>query len=221
MQQIRQKATSAGTLANPIALARLVSAAGDNIDTDLSVSNLRRLNELTHQTQKQDIYSIVFNTDPGGFLVQDNRSSDLLPEDGTFDDIRAFTRNVFKVGPIWSEHPTIQIQNGTDTAGLGSSVSKKITSDGYAITINSVTNALTRDHATSEIIDYSGGKKPNTVNYLKGLLGVKTITPPPTATSPSGADIVVIVGADYAAKASSANNSSSTTDTPSNSVYGQ
>ncbi len=85
---------------------------------------------------------------------------------------------------------------------LGAKFGDKIDSDGQYINLPAVTNALTRDYAGSQIIDYSGGKKPHTVDYLKGVLGVKVVTPPPATAPNSAADVVVILGADYAAKQS-------------------
>lgn len=209
MESIRQRATSAGTLANPIKLTKLVSAAGSNLHTDLSVNNLMRLEQLTKGTTQTNIYNIVFNLNPDGFLVASGNSSDLLPADGTFADIQVFVQNIFKYGPIWTEHPTVAIQNGTTTAGLGSKFSQKLLNDGYDISVESVTDALTQDHTTSQIIDYTGGKRPHTVGYLEGLLHVKQVTPPPAPTAHPPADIVVIIGSDYAASATSGGSASS------------
>lgn len=197
MQAIREKATSAGVLANPVALGKLVSAAGDNIKTDLSIRNLMRLNELTSGMDTSKLINVVFSLEPDGFLVASNSSSNLLPAGGDFDDIKAFVAAIFKFGPVWTEHPTVVVQNGTITAGVAGVFQDKIEADGYPISGVSVTNALKRDHAVSKIIDYTGGKKPNTVNYLKGILKVEP-TPPETAVKTPPADIVVILGTDYA-----------------------
>ena len=59
----------------------------------------------------------------------------------------------------------------------------------------SVSNALTRDYEISKIIDYSDGKKPNTIAYLEKLIGVKATKPDNTDDS-SVSDIVIILGSD-------------------------
>jgi polyisoprenyl-teichoic acid--peptidoglycan teichoic acid transferase len=215
MEQIRTRATSAGTLSNPVALGKLVSAAGNNIQTNLSLSNLMRLEQLTKGTSSSNIFNIVFNITSDGFLVQSPTSSNLLPADGTFDAIQNFVENVFKYGPIWTEHPTVAIENGTTTTGIGGKFSQQLKNGGYDIAVNSVSDALTSDHATTEIIDYTGGKRPHTVAYLEGLLNVKQLTPPPTPLANPPADVVVILGADYAAKVSPAPASTSTNSTSS------
>jgi LCP family protein required for cell wall assembly len=211
MQQIRQKATSAGTLSNPITLAKLVSAAGNNITTDLSINNMLRLNQLTKQTSKSNIFNIVFNLNPDGFLMQDPSSSNLLPVGGSFSAIQTFVQNVFKLGPIWTEHPTAIIENGTTTAGLAGKLNTKIAGDGYDIGVTGVTNAVTNAQATSEIIDYTGGKMPHTLSYLEGILNLKAATPPPTATTTPPADFVIILGNDYAARQATAATGSTAT----------
>lgn len=204
MQAIRGNATSLGTLGNPIKLGSLVSAAGSNLQTDLSVNNVLRLNDLTKQTDKNgkpvakpDVISVVFSLEPDGFLVASTNSSDLLPADGDFTAIREFVKNIFTVGPIWSEHPMVIIQNGTLTPGIASKFEQKLTSDGYNVTVVAVANALTQDHVTTQIIDYTAGGKSHTVSYLQGILKA-TATPPATPVKVPPADIVIILGQDYA-----------------------
>lgn len=199
MSGIRDKATSAGTLANPIALGRLVAAAGNNIKTDLSISNLQRLNELTKDTDKSSIINVVFNLGPDGFLVPSG-SSDLLPKGGNFSAIQDFVKNVFVVGPIWSEHPTVLIENGTATPGAGAAFQKQLADGGYDLSVVGVINALTRDFATSQVIDYTDGKKVNTKKYLLGLLKLGDSTPPARPSKSPPADFVIILGSDYASR---------------------
>lgn len=213
MEAIRGKALSAGTLANPVALGKLVNAAGKNIETDLSVHNLMRLQELTNGLDSSRTTNVVFNLDPDGFLVSSNSSSNLVPAAGDFDDIQQFVKNIFTVGPIWKEHTKLVIQNGTLTTGVAGAFQEDLKGKGYPLGLETITNALKRDYATTQIIDYSGGKKPNTVNYLKGLLKVESTTPEALglpATSVKPGDVVVILGADYAATIKSSSGSAST-----------
>ncbi len=212
MQAIRTKATAAGTIANPIAVGKLIAAAGNNIETDLSVNNLMRLNELTKQTPKSSIYNVVFNTKEGGFLSQ-LPGSDIVPTSGNFNDIREFVQQIFVRAPIWSEHPTVIIQNGTSTVGLGGRFSGKLRLDGKDLSVLAVANALTHDNATTQIIDYTGGKKLHALAYLEGILKVKS-KPPTVPLANPPADIVVILGDDYAASTKSPTTSPSSASTP-------
>jgi hypothetical protein len=132
-------------------------------------------------------------------LKSDPSSSDLLPADGNFDEIKKFVENIFKVGPIWAEEPKIVIQNGTTTVGLAGKLDIKLTNSGLPIQVLSITNAKTKDYTTTQIIDYSGGKKPNTIKYFEDLLGVKA-TQGDITLKPGAEDIDIILGSDYAEK---------------------
>lgn len=195
---IRDKAVSAGTLLNPSKLTALSNALGGNIKTDLSASNVMRLKDLTAKIDSAQIIKVVFSIKPNGFLeVASDGTSDLVPSAGDFSDIQAFVADVFTKAPLWSEEPTITIQNGTTVVGLGGKLQTKLESASPFIQITSLSNAQTHYHATTTLIDYTGGKKPHTLSYLEGLLKVKA-TPPETATKYPPADFTIIIGGDYA-----------------------
>lgn len=195
---IREKALSANTLANPLKVNDLLKAASNNVKTDLSIKNVQRLADLTKGLQKDQIMSIVFSLKPNGFLESSKTSSNLLPIGGDFSDIQKFVQNIFKLGPIWVEQPTVTIENGTTTAGLGGKFKTKLEDEGVAITISGVINAKTRDFTKSQIIDHTAGKKPNTASYLAQLLGVE-VTQPATPVKKPVVDFEVILGSDFTA----------------------
>lgn len=199
---IREKTLTADTLANPIKVNDLLNAASENVKTDLSIKNVQRLGEITKGLEKSQIMSIVFSLKPNGFLVASKTSSNILPAGGDFDAIQKFVQNVFKLGPIWLEEPTIVINNGTPTAGLGGKLKIKLEDEGVAITITNVGNAKTKDYTTTQVIDYTGGKKPNTAAYLAKLLGVQVTQPASPIKNPV-ADFEVILGADFATSTTS------------------
>lgn len=194
---IRTKALSANTLFNPAKLTALIQTAGDNVKTDLSVSEMLRLNDLTKDTPNDQFINAVLSLNPNGFLKSaPDGSSDLVPVDSTLSEIQAFEKDIFRLGPIWEENSVIVIENGTTVAGLGGKLESKITKDKLPLDIAQVTNAIKRDYTTTQIIDYSGGKKNNTKSYLEGLLKV-TATSPETPVKNPGKDFVIIIGSDY------------------------
>ncbi len=205
LQGIRQKSLTLSTLANPVKINRLIAAAGNNIKTDLSVSNIQRLNSISKKIPQNQIINYVFSIAPGGFLESASGSSDLVPIGGDFDAMQIFVRDIFTVGAIYTEKPTLAIENATTTVGLGAKFQNKITSDGYPITISSLATGKTQS-ATTQIIDFSGGTKPATVRYLEKLLGVKSAPAPTGTTAPIvKTDLKVILGSDYATKSQSTN----------------
>ena len=208
LQAVRTKAMSMETLSNPKKLNDLISAFSNNIKTDMSLSEIQRAYEISKNVPQENIFDVVFSIKSNGFLKSDPSSSDLLPAAGNFDDIKKFVENIFKVGPIWSEDPKIVIQNGTTTVGLAGKLEIKLTDSGLPIQVLSIQNAKTKDYTTSQIIDYSGGTKPNTIKYFEDLLGVKA-TQGDVKLKPGAEDIVIILGSDYADKISQSGTSSS------------
>lgn len=204
---IRQKATSSETLTNPQKVNDLISAASNNVKTDLSLRNIQRLQEITKGINTTDITNVVFSLKPNGFLVSDKSSSDLLPAGGNFDDIQRFVANIFELAPIWKEDSNIVILNCTTTSGLGGKLKTSLVTDGIPITIDSLGNGKTKDCPTTQIIDYTGGKNTFTAAYLSKILGVP-VTQPATPVKYPTTDFDVILGADYAAKTTSSLNSS-------------
>ncbi|HVE80809.1 MAG TPA: LCP family protein [Candidatus Dormibacteraeota bacterium] len=196
MQAIRAKATGLDTITNPYRLGKLIAATGSNIKTNLSVNNILRLNDLTKDTAQDQMIGVVLSLQPDGFLVSSKTSSDLVPRGNDFDDIHSFVQKIFSLGPVWTEHPTLQIENGTTTMGTAGQVKSKIERDGYTINVTGLANALKRDYTATQIIDYTGGKKKHTIAYLEKLLGVKAV-PPPTPVKVPLADFRVIVGTDF------------------------
>jgi LCP family protein required for cell wall assembly len=213
LQAIRAKATSLGTLANPAKLNALLGSAANNIKTDLSVNNVMRLSDLSKKFDSTKTINVVFSLKPNGFLTSSGTSSDLLPAGGSFSAIQNFVANVFTLGPVWKEEPTVIIQNGTATVGVAKKLSDTISGGKYGdiISIVAMTNATTRDYTTSQIIDYTGGKKPATATYLQSLVGVAPTKPPANTTGrvpAAPADFVVILGTDYITKTSTATTNS-------------
>jgi LCP family protein required for cell wall assembly len=209
LQAIRAKAMSMETLSNPAKLNALLGSAANNIKTDLSINNIMRLSEFSKKFgDANETINVVFSLKPNGFLKSSGTSSDLLPVGGNFDAIQAFVANVFVVGPVWREEPTVIIQNGTTTPGVAKKLSDAIEDGKYSDLINilALTNATTKDYTTSQIIDYTGGKKPATAKYLQSLVGVTPTAPAKTANgkpATSVADFVIILGSDYITKTSS------------------
>ena len=202
---IRTKALSIETLSNPSKLNGLIEAASNNIKTDLSLRNVQRLQEITKDINIGDITNVVFSLKPNGFLVSSKTSSDLIPVGGSFDDIQEFVANIFELGPIWKENSTLTILNGTATPGLSLKLQKYLENKGIPVTVSSVGNATTKDYTTSKIIDYTGGKKPNTANYFAKLLGVE-VTPPPTPVKYPVVDFEIVLGTDYVSSTTNTEN---------------
>jgi LCP family protein required for cell wall assembly len=78
---LKQKAETAGVLANPVKLAGLFNAIGGNVSTDLTLSDVRALYSLTKTETGSSIASLSLNDADGVNLLQnyDSDGQDALP----------------------------------------------------------------------------------------------------------------------------------------------
>jgi hypothetical protein len=112
-----------------------------------------------------------------------------------YTDIKDYVKNIFVDHYITDENARIEVQNGSGTAGAGQVV-KSLKAAHYNVT--DPTNAA--DHYTQTVIyDYTGGKKPYTINYLEQRFGVKAIKAPSPSpsTDATGATITGSRDKDY------------------------
>lgn len=200
LNAIKDRALSAGTLADPKKLSALVEAFANNVKTNMSLSEMQRAYDISKNISKENTYNVVFSLKPNGFLKTDPANSDLLPKAGNFTEIQKFVKDIFALAPLWVEDAKVIIENGTTTVGVAGKLDDKITNLGLPINVLAIQNAKTKDYTTSKIIDYSGGKKPNTIKYFEDLLGVKAEAVPEGQKALQGQDIVIILGTDYADK---------------------
>jgi hypothetical protein len=110
-------------------------------------------------------------------------------------------KNVFVDHYITDENARIEVQNGSGVAGIAAQVVKSLKAAHYNVT--DPTNAS--DHyAQTVIYDYTGGKKPYTINYLERRFGVKAtkLPSPSPSTDATGKttpapEIRIILGSNY------------------------
>lgn len=90
------------------------------------------------------------------------------------------------------EKSTIDVRNGTTTAGLAGKTASDLKKNSW------VTSAVAGDakgtYTATVIVDRTAGKKPGALATLEKLFGVKAVQALPTGEQASTADFVVIVG---------------------------
>jgi len=199
LEALRQKAFSLQTLTNPAKIAGLIDAFGDNVLTDLQLSEMKKLEQILQTIDTSKTTSKVIDTSPGGLLVDASgkipgAGSIELPAAGigNYSDIQTFAHTYFFDSYITGENATIDVQNGTLQSGLATTVTTLLKSYNYNVV--TTTTAAQQNYAHTVIYDYTGGKKPYTINYLQNRFGVKAQQ---MTRGPSDPDIRIIVGADY------------------------
>lgn len=102
---LKDKASSVGVLANPVKIGNLFDAVGNNAKTDLSLGNIRRLNNLTKGINDADIQSVSLNNYKGknylkNYTTYDGQSA-LVPAVGVDDysQIQALISQLMAAAP--------------------------------------------------------------------------------------------------------------------------
>ena len=199
---LKDKVINMGTLTNPVKLSNLLSAFGDNVQSDISLNDMTRLASVMKGVPNNQIQSVGLADPPNNFLTTGNINglSVVQPRAGLEDysKIQAFVRSKLKDGYIAKENAKVAILNGTVVPGLATDKSDELKSYGYNVI--TVANAPTPDYDKTTIVDFSHGTKKYTLGYLKTRYHVQNVT----TTLPAGIvhgteDIVIILGQDATA----------------------
>lgn len=207
---VREKALQLSTLTNPVKLTGLIDALGGHVKTDLQPGEVTKLAGIIKDINMSQVAQKVLSDegdDPllvGGTNIIPAAGWVAVPKAGTYDysEIQDFVKNIFVDHYITDENAVIEVQNGSGTSGIAGAVVKSLKAAHY----NVLDAANADDHYTTTVIyDYTGGKKPYTINYLEQRFGVKAqkmAAPSPAATGTPGANTVapeirIILGSDY------------------------
>lgn len=216
---LKQKATTSGVLANPIKLGELFDAFGNNIKTDLTTSNIRRLYDLTKGINSSSIQSyglndVSFDGNKNADLLANywtpNREEALTPAAGIGDysQIQELIKQITSGDPAVRENANIVILNASNTVGLAAAEKQAVTNKG--LTVSAVGDATTTQ-TSNTIIDNSKGKDPATLSDLKGLFGNGITTNATLSATYPNADFIVLLGSNQQMPANVNTSSTSTT----------
>lgn len=207
MVALKQKAVSAGVLANPAKLSSLFDAIGSNVKTDFTLSEVHRLYDLTKNINGSNLQSLSLNQAGGQDLLASYAAPDgesaLIPAAGLDDysDIQAYMKRLTSSNPVIQEGAKVVVLNSTTSNGLATKVKKQLLADG--LVVESVGDSPTPVQPTTLVIDKSAGKKPATVAELAKLFG-NHVTSANTYGLTYDADFIIILGSDQAVNSPSA-----------------
>jgi LCP family protein required for cell wall assembly len=202
---LKGKAATAGVIANPAKISSLADAIGSNVKTDFSLSEVRRLYDISKKIPSKNITSVGLNEADGKNLLisytAPGGQSALIPAAGLddFSDIQAFLKRKTSSNPVVQEGAKIVILNGTTSNGLASAKKKSLSAKNLLI---SKTGDARTNQATTTVIDASGGKKPSTKKLLGQLYNNSFVTTNPY-DGIYDADFIIILGSDQIPKTNS------------------
>lgn len=190
---LREKALSLSVLSNPTKLTGLIDAVGGHVKTDLQLGEIKKLANMAKDIDTTKIIQKVLDTSPDGFLVNGDIGGAYveLPRTGNFDEIRQYVHSIFIDSYLKDENATVEVQNASGRSGLATTVSTMLKSYNYNV-VGATTSPTIKP--VTVIYDYSGGKKPYTINYLERRFGVKAQRANPVASDP---EVRIVLGTDY------------------------
>lgn len=202
MVALKDKILSAGTYANPIKISQLMSSFGNNIYTDFSLNDTKRLYEIISNIPSSSINSLDLVTPPHDLLTTGNLNglSIVQPKAGLYDysAMQSYIRNAMRDGFLLKENASVAIYNATSTPGLASKESDLLKSYGYNVTAVETAPKIT-EPATTTLVDLSKGAAKYTRHYLQQRLSVVAVNTVPSSsgiTPPAGTQFVIILGKD-------------------------
>ena len=201
MLAIKDKIVSAGTLSNPVKLSQLINDFGNNVSTDLSLSNANRLYSIISSIGDTATASIGLADKPNNYVTTGliNGQSIDKPTAGLYDytAIQDYVHSQLKDGYILKENAKVMVYNGTTLSGIATTSATKLKSYGYNVI--GAANTPNTGWTQTRLIDLSGGKNKYTQHYLEQRFNVKAATVmPDTTIATNGADFVIIIGSDEA-----------------------
>ncbi len=194
---LKDKAASAGTLANPVAISGILDALGENVRTNFSAGEVKTLISLAGEIPSSSIKRVSLVEEGKAVLTTGNVSGQSIvrPVPGlySYSELQRFVRQKLTISSTTGEEPSIEVLNGSDFKGVAGEKAAELTAAGF----NDVSTGDTdSSSAFGEYVwyDLSEGKSPQSLMKLKSVLGSN-----PTGTVlPGGvqseADFVIIVG---------------------------
>jgi LCP family protein required for cell wall assembly len=198
---LKDKALSLGTLSNPLKISGLISAFGDNVRTDLSLSDAETLYGVVKKISNNNIQSIGLADAPNNYVTTGdiNGLSVVKPTAGEFDysQIQTYVRSAFEDGYIAKESANVMVLNGTTTSGTATREAALLKSYGY--NVGTVADAPTQNYQKTVVVDLTGGKDKYTKQYLDQRFHTTAISHLlDNSIQPKGANFVIIIGEDEA-----------------------
>ena len=204
MQAIKKKATTVNGFAQA---PQLLSALQKNINTDMSISDMKAIYDWGKNLPDSSIIRIALtapSASASGNLLDGGNcgmgaASQLCADDPTFRMIRKYVASIFIDPSTLAEKAPVQFANGsTNFAGLDGRVTTMLDPMGLQL------NDPVSHKASSQtvILDYSGGKFPLTTRWLQGFFGGTVVAATPTSPVPARGQqtygVVVVLGHDFA-----------------------
>jgi LCP family protein required for cell wall assembly len=190
------KITSLPTYENPTVLNSLLSSFGDNVSTDLSLSDAGKLYKILSKVSSTSVTSLDMTDAPNQLIVIGNETgmSVDLPQAGLFNysAIKKYVSSQLKNPYVIKENAKILVLNGTNVPGLATSTSISLRNSQFNVL--GAANAPKSNYSNTEVIQLNKSDK-YTAKILSQKFKAKLTNKLPNKSIPTdGADFVIILG---------------------------
>ncbi len=194
---LRNKAASAGTLANPVAASRLIDSLGDNIRTNFVGGEIKTLINLARDIDEKNIDRFGLADEDPGLLTTGMVSSQSVvrPTAGLFDysAIQAYILKRLTQDEATKENARVVILNGSGRTGAAKEMKEKLVAKGFNVTTTGDAT-VSKEYGKVAIYKVSTTKQPATTTKIKKTLKAPVKTEALPYGMVADADFVVIVG---------------------------
>lgn len=194
---LKDKAASAGTLANPVAVSGILDALGNNVRTNFSAGEVKTLIKLAGDIPTASIKRVSLVQEGRAVLTTGNAGGQSIvrPVAGLYDfnDVQQFVRSKFNVKSVSSDDVSVEVLNGSDYKGLAGKKAAELEAAGFS-DISTADTPSKAAYGSFVWYDMSGGKNIDAAKKLQGILGVAPTGTQLPAGIQSDADFVIIVG---------------------------
>ena len=191
---LKDKAVSAGVLANPVAVNNLLDTLGNNLRTNFAANEIKTLIELGKNVKTESITSFSLENKEEPLATAGCFSGNICPNAGNFNynAIQSAIKSLSTGDLARFEYAKIEVLNSSGTPGLAQTQADKLSQENLDI-VNVANGPEALGNKKISFYDMTGGKKPGTLKKLKELLGVEVTSGKPEGVT-SSADFVVVVG---------------------------
>ena len=195
---LQQKAMSAGTLLNPVAVSNLIDSLGNNLITDFDTGHVQTLADIASNVRMDQIKQLPFvgRDDGGPDLIGSYAPNGTYlgeaPLAGVYDysEIQSYIAQNMSSDPVVREGATVDVLNGSDQVGLAGEKAEELEEDNY--TIGEIANAPA--NISDKVVIYQlNSDMSGTAAALKDKYGVEPIQGE-LADYYTTADFVVVFG---------------------------
>ena len=180
----------------------LAGQLSDAVETNLSLTQVGSLAQLAKQFNQDSIQTVTISADMVTETILDNGADVLIPN---WDLILPLVTQAFADPALAKEAARLSVQNGTTVGGIGKKVRDQLVAEGFFVPdLRSRPAEEQGTYSVTTITDYTGGKRPRTIEALCNTLDLDCSqieqgdpTEAPIAqTDGQPVDIMVIAGDD-------------------------